>query len=197
MYFKKLLRKPKYERRDALKLFNYDAQSSFSSFESSSSVYTCSTDLNDRTSFRIDGIEGDFDQNCRSLRLSGREDFANPAAASWEAMKFPSSSYILPRLKIEEIDLQQKEEDELSEKCEDRDRDRDSVRVTYEVALTVVGICQPMIKPPPRKRVRVVDNMCSTWELLKELGPVVEGDWEEWLLEAGFERKKQRLLVSS
>jgi mitogen-activated protein kinase kinase kinase 1 len=180
MYFKKLLRKPKYERRDALKLFNYDAQSSFSSFESSSSVYTCSTDLNDRTSFRIDGIEGDFDQNCRSLRFSGREDFANPAAASWEAMKFRSSSYILPSLKIEEIDLQQNEDDDLSEKCEDRDSD--SVRVTD---LTVVGIYRPMIKPPPGKRVRVVDNMCSTWELLKELGPVVEGDWEEWLLEAG------------
>jgi hypothetical protein len=76
MDFKKLLRKPKHERRDALKLFNYDAQSSLSSFESSSSVYTCSTDLNDRTSFRIDGIEGDTDQNSRSLALSGREDFS-------------------------------------------------------------------------------------------------------------------------
>ncbi|GAU51157.1 hypothetical protein TSUD_240730 [Trifolium subterraneum] len=58
MDFKKLLRKPKHERRDALKLFNYDAQSSFSSFDSSISVYTCSTDLTDRTSFRIHGIEG-------------------------------------------------------------------------------------------------------------------------------------------
>jgi hypothetical protein len=74
--FKKILRKPKYERRDALKFFNYDAQSSFSSFESSSSVYTCSTDLNDSTSFRIDGIEGDFDRICRTLGLSGREDFS-------------------------------------------------------------------------------------------------------------------------
>ncbi|CAJ2644274.1 unnamed protein product [Trifolium pratense] len=96
---KKLPTKPKHERRDALKLFNYDAQSSsFSSFDSSSSVYTCSTDLYDRTtSFRIDGIEDEFDIICRSLGLSGPEDFAIPAAA-WEAMKFRSASDILPRI---------------------------------------------------------------------------------------------------
>jgi mitogen-activated protein kinase kinase kinase 1 len=182
---KKLSRKPKHERRDALKHFNYDAQSSFSSFDSSSSVYTCSTDLNDRTSFRVDGIEGEFDRICMSLGLSGPEDFAIPAAA-WEAMKFRSSSDILPSLKIEDIDLQQQkvEEVELSEKCEDRDRD--SVRVTDEVAETVVvgsgsggginGIRPPMIKPPPGMRVPVDDNMCSTWDLMKELAPVVEGE---------------------
>ncbi|PNY12489.1 mitogen-activated protein kinase kinase kinase 1-like protein, partial [Trifolium pratense] len=98
---KKLPTKPKHERRDALKLFNYDAQSSsFSSFDSSSSVYTCSTDLYDRTtSFRIDGIEDEFDIICRSLGLSGPEDFAIPAAA-WEAMKFRSASDILPSLKM-------------------------------------------------------------------------------------------------
>ncbi|WJX32599.1 mitogen-activated protein kinase kinase kinase [Trifolium repens] len=160
MDFKKLLRKPKHERRDALKLFNYDAQSSFSSFESSSSVYTCSTDLNDRTSFRIDGIEGefDFDRICQSLGLSGPEDFAIPAAA-WEAMKFRPSSDILPSL------------------------NRDSIRVTDEVAETVVvvgsggginGIRPPMIKPPPGMRFRVLDNTCSTWDLTKELGPAAE-----------------------
>ncbi|MCI95324.1 mitogen-activated protein kinase kinase kinase 1-like, partial [Trifolium medium] len=38
------------------------------------------------------------------------------------------------------------------------------------------GIHPPMIKPPPGMRVRVVDNTCSTWDLLKELGPVVEGE---------------------
>jgi mitogen-activated protein kinase kinase kinase 1 len=72
----------------------------------------------------------------------------------------------------------------LSEKCEDRDRD--SVRVTDEVAETVVvgsgsggginGIRPPMIKLPPGMRVPVDDNMCSTWDLMKELAPVVEGE---------------------
>jgi mitogen-activated protein kinase kinase kinase 1 len=82
---KKHRRKPKHERRDAIKFFNYDAQSlsssslsssSSSSFDSSSSVYTCSMDLCDRTSFRIDDIEGVFDQIYRSLGFSGPEDFA-------------------------------------------------------------------------------------------------------------------------
>ncbi|CAJ2644275.1 unnamed protein product [Trifolium pratense] len=176
---KKLRRKPKLERRNALKYFDYDAGSSSSSSsfdDSSGSLYTRSMELYDRTSFRIEGIEGELDRICKSLGLSGPEDFAIPAAA-WEAMKFRSSSDILPSLKIEEL----KEEDELSEKCEDRD----SVRVNDEVAETVVvgsgggginGIRPPMIKPPPGMRVRVVDNTCSTWDLLKELAPVVEGE---------------------
>ncbi|KAK2442314.1 mitogen-activated protein kinase kinase kinase [Trifolium repens] len=190
---KKLRRKPKLERRNAHKYFDYDAGSSSSSSfdDSSGSLYTRSMELYDRTSFRIEGIEGELDRICQSLGLSGPEDFAIPAAA-WEAMKFRSSSDILPSLKIEDIDLQQQneEEDKLSEKCEDRNRnrDRDSVRVTDEVAETVVvvgsggcggginGIRPPMIKPPPGMRVRVVDNTCSTWDLLKELAPVVEGE---------------------
>ncbi|GAU31237.1 hypothetical protein TSUD_149230 [Trifolium subterraneum] len=183
---KKLRRKPKLERRNALKYFDYDAGSSSSSSsfdDSSGSLYTRSMELYDRTSFRIEGIEGELDRICQSLGLSGPEDFAIPAAA-WEAMKFRSNSDILPSLKIEEINnLQQKEEeDELSEKCQDIDRDR--VKVTDEVAETVVvgsggginGIRPPMIKPPPGMRVRVVDNTCSTWDLLKELAPVVEGE---------------------
>jgi mitogen-activated protein kinase kinase kinase 1 len=198
---KKLRRKPKLERRNALKYFDYDAGSSSSSSsfdDSSGSLYTRSMELYDRTSFRIEGIEGELDRICQSLGLSGPEDFAIPAAA-WEAMKFRSSSDILPSLKIEDIDLQQQkvEEVELSEKCEDMDRDRDSVRVTDEVAETVVvgsgggginGIRPPMIKPPPGMRVRVVDNTCSTWDLLKELAPVVEG--EEGVFNREMEEKE-------
>ncbi|KAK2388234.1 mitogen-activated protein kinase kinase kinase [Trifolium repens] len=198
---KKLRRKPKLERRNALKYFDYDAGSSSSSSsfdDSSGSLYTRSMELYDRTSFRIEGIEGELDRICQSLGLSGPEDFAIPAAA-WEAMKFRSSSDILPSLKIQDIDLQQQkvEEVELSEKCEDMDRDRDSVRVTDEVAETVVvgsgggginGIRPPMIKPPPGMRVRVVDNTCSTWDLLKELAPVVEG--EEGVFNREMEEKE-------
>ncbi|WJX38636.1 mitogen-activated protein kinase kinase kinase [Trifolium repens] len=198
---KKLRRKPKLERRNALKYFDYDAGSSSSSSsfdDSSGSLYTRSMELYDRTSFRIEGIEGELDRICQSLGLSGPEDFAIPAAA-WEAMKFRSSSDILPSLKIQDIDLQQQkvEEVELSEKCEDMDRDRDSVRVTDEVAETAVvgsgggginGIRPPMIKPPPGMRVRVVDNTCSTWDLLKELAPVVEG--EEGVFNREMEEKE-------
>ncbi|GAU25705.1 hypothetical protein TSUD_216340 [Trifolium subterraneum] len=142
-------------------------------------------------------VVGGSGKTTLSLGLSGPEDFAIPAAA-WEAMKFRSSSDILLSLKIEEINLQQKdEEDELSEKC--AERDRDSVRVNDEVAETVVvgsgggcgdinGICPPMVKLPPGMRVRVVDNTCSTWDLSKELALVVEG--EEGIFNREMEAKE-------
>ena len=61
----------------------------------------------------------------------------------------------------------------------------DSDRITDEAAETVVvvsdegidGIHPPMIKPPLETKVPVVDNnTCSTWDLLKELFQVREGD---------------------
>ncbi|KAK9049742.1 hypothetical protein SSX86_031289 [Deinandra increscens subsp. villosa] len=42
--------------------------------------------LSDRTSFRIEGTEGEFDLICRSLGLSGPDDFAMPTA-DWEKRK--------------------------------------------------------------------------------------------------------------
>nr|XP_004515672.1 mitogen-activated protein kinase kinase kinase 1-like isoform X1 [Cicer arietinum] len=105
-------------------------------------------------------------------------------------MKIRFSEDFLPNLKLEELDVQRKvnevrnsvEDGELTEKFEDRDR----VRVIDEVVDTVVavgsggdggginGIRPPMLKPPPGMRVPVVDNTCSTWDLLKELAPVRE-----------------------
>ncbi|KAK7275702.1 hypothetical protein RIF29_16824 [Crotalaria pallida] len=99
----KIHRKPKLERRNALKNFDYEAGSEDSSSSRGSILYTRSMDLYDRTSFRIEGVEGEFDRICRSLGLSGPEDFSIPAAA-WEAMKFRSSSDLLPRLKQNEFD---------------------------------------------------------------------------------------------
>lgn len=195
---KKLRRKPKLERRNALKYFDFDAGSSSSSFDSSSSGsrYTRSMELFDRTSFRIEGVEGEFDRICRSLGLSGPEDFAIPAAA-WEAMKFRSSSDILPRLKLEELEKEEPkgneernvaEEGELSEKCEERDMDGVRVREVdnsggneaaesreccsnESVGGGINGVRPPMLKPPPGMRVPIVDNTCSTWDLLRDLAP--------------------------
>ncbi|GAU10185.1 hypothetical protein TSUD_420140 [Trifolium subterraneum] len=131
MNSKKLPRKPKHERRDALKHFNYDPVLPVSSFGSSSfsSAYSCS-------SVYTDLYEGE-------LVIS-----------------------ITPRCWQKEVNEEVKsvDEDGLSEKCEDRD----SFRVTYEVAKTIVvgsgcgggisggfinGICPPMIKLPPKKLV--------------------------------------------
>lgn len=197
---KKLRRKPKLDRRNAQKYTDYDAGSSSSSFDDSSgSLYTRSMELYDRTSFRIEGVEGEFDRICRSLGLSGPEDFAIPAAA-WEAMKIRSNSDVLPSLKLDELDLKEKKVNdmrelenngELNKKCEDRDMIRVRVRDEVDDSVVVVssggginGIRPPMIKPPPGMRVPVVvDNTCSTWDLLKDLAPVGEG------AEEGFDRE--------
>ncbi|KAI3788964.1 hypothetical protein L2E82_01747 [Cichorium intybus] len=73
---------PKLERRNAAKNIDYDASTS-SSIHGGSAHRTRSLDalLSDRTSFRIGGIDGEVDLICRSLGLSGPEDFEIPAAA--------------------------------------------------------------------------------------------------------------------
>ncbi|KAK7351146.1 hypothetical protein VNO77_10376 [Canavalia gladiata] len=191
-------RKPKLERRNALKYSEYDAGSSSSSLDNS--LYTRSMEFYDRTSFRIEGIEGEFDRICRSLGLSGPEDFSIPAAA-WEAMKFRSSSDILPRLKLDKLDIQEKEEEQQQqiepkvneerkspEEGESRDKYEDKVRVRpvddttaetsgccTESGGGIKGVRPPMLKPPPGMRIKAVDNTCSTWDLLRDLAPQGEG----------------------
>ncbi|XP_051144660.1 mitogen-activated protein kinase kinase kinase 1-like [Andrographis paniculata] len=96
--------RPRLDRRNARKDIDYDADATPSSSSSSSrsfsgdqSVYkTRSLDLSplsDRTSFRIEGIEGQVDHIFQQLGL-GLDDFSIPVAA-WEARKIlsPSSNF--------------------------------------------------------------------------------------------------------
>ncbi|XP_028775010.1 LOW QUALITY PROTEIN: mitogen-activated protein kinase kinase kinase 1-like [Neltuma alba] len=188
---KNVRRKPKLERRNAAKYFEYDVASSSSSLDDSSgSLYTRSMEFYDRTSFRIEGVEGEFDIICRNLGLSGPEDFAIPAAA-WEAMKVRSSSDILPRLQLNDLESQDKEEElrdnqsnqlvrERCDKCEERVTIGDvSESAKDEPAETsgrgaIKGLRPPMIKPPPGMRIPVIDNMCSTWDILRDFAPQAE-----------------------
>ncbi|XP_061339513.1 mitogen-activated protein kinase kinase kinase 1-like [Gastrolobium bilobum] len=197
---KKTRRKqPKLERRNAVKYSNYDAGAlpSSSSMDSSGSasaapLYTRSMDFYDRTSFRIEGVEGEFDRICRSLGLSGPEDFSIPAAA-WEAMKVRSSSDILPRLKLNDLDEAREKEEIGVAECEDK---VPTVRVFDECTVPetsgcctagsggcgggIKGVRPPMLKPPPGIRVSVVDNTCSTWDLLRDFAPGGEGGKENY-----------------
>ncbi|PNY13103.1 mitogen-activated protein kinase kinase kinase 1-like protein [Trifolium pratense] len=119
-------KQPKLERRNATKNFNYDAQpSSPESTESASILCTRSMDIYDKKSFRVEGIDGEFDIICRSLGLSGPEDFSIPAAA-WEAMKFRSSSDVLPRLNSSDFDITKVSEEIGVVESEDRVSIRDS-----------------------------------------------------------------------
>ncbi|XVE95404.1 hypothetical protein REPUB_Repub02eG0094200 [Reevesia pubescens] len=103
--------KPRLQRRNAAKHIEYDANlfsSSLDDSSSSSSLITRSLDLSDKTSFRIQGTEGEFDRICRSLGLTGPEDFSIPAAA-WEARKIRSSSDLLPRSRLNRLDSTKEE----------------------------------------------------------------------------------------
>ncbi|KAE8714351.1 Mitogen-activated protein kinase kinase kinase 1 [Hibiscus syriacus] len=99
-------RKPRLERRKASKDIEYDASSFYSSIDDSSSssspILTRSLDLYDKTSFRIEGTDGELDRIYRSLGFSGPEDFSIPTAA-WEDHKIRSSSDVLPRSRLNRL----------------------------------------------------------------------------------------------
>lgn len=124
---KKNPRKPRLERRNAAKYIEYNAGSSHSSSSSlesspSPSLHTRSLDLSDKMSFRVEGTEGEFDRICRSLGLSGPEDFAISLAA-WEARTVRSSSDLLPRsrlfpLEIPDGEKREEEREAVAELCE-------------------------------------------------------------------------------
>ncbi|XP_059452495.1 mitogen-activated protein kinase kinase kinase 1-like [Corylus avellana] len=202
-------RKPKLERRNALNRVEYDASSSSSSLEdstSSASLHTRSLDRSDRTSFRIEGIEGEIEVICKRLGFSGPEDFAI-SESEWAARTIRSSSDILPRSRLQGLSgpiIEEEEDTEQSEAvAELREIIEDAVRIGDGTELTradqaessgccVTGGCgsgdgggggggggngikgirpSPVLKPPPAMRVLVVDNGCSTWDLMKDFAP--------------------------
>ncbi|XP_066371040.1 mitogen-activated protein kinase kinase kinase 1-like isoform X1 [Miscanthus floridulus] len=104
-------RSPRLDRRNAVKRIEYEAGAGASaSWSSSSSAEqqrspglrpSRSLDLAPGANLRISGsVEGEVDELCRSLGLSGPEDFAVPVAA-WEARKSRSNSDLLPRSRLD------------------------------------------------------------------------------------------------
>ncbi|KAK4387296.1 Mitogen-activated protein kinase kinase kinase [Sesamum angolense] len=107
------------DRRNAAKNINYEfspsTSASSSSYSSEESLRTRSLDLyGGRTSFRIDGSDGEFEIICNTLGFSGIDDFAIPLE-EYEAMKVRSASAPVEfSQKLEPI-LYQKSEDD----CDD------------------------------------------------------------------------------
>lgn len=103
--------RPKLDRRNAIKNIEYNpppsslTTSPFDGDHSSPPPGLRSRSLElfpfseNQTSFRVKGVEGEFDLICRSLGLSGPEDFAIPTAA-WEAHTARSSSDISFRSRL-------------------------------------------------------------------------------------------------
>ncbi|KAK4782930.1 hypothetical protein SAY86_007304 [Trapa natans] len=111
--------KPRLERRNAAKNFDYDPYLTASSTDdpsspsSSSSIRTTrSLELNDRTSFRIQGNDGEFDRICHSLGLSGIDDFAIPSKI-WQSSKIRSSIDPSPQSRLNQLKPSKMQEPEI------------------------------------------------------------------------------------
>lgn len=210
---KKNRRKPRLERRNAVKHIAYDAASTSSSVDDSSSspsLYTRSFDL-DRTSFRVEGNEGDMERIYQTLGL-GPDDFSI-SEEDWVARKIRSSSDLLPMSRLYQLDsLDSPKPDELREVVAELcDRVGDVTVTVTEltradsagpsglcnaaaaattsttgdgVCIGIKGVRPPVLKPPPSMRVPVVDNGCSTWDLLRDFAPEGEGDSVQKRLES-------------
>lgn len=107
--------KPRLERRNAEKNFKYDPSPFSSSTDDSSSPSSLQTrllELNDRTSFRIEGNDGEFDRICRSLGLTGIDDFAIPPKV-WQSSKIRSSLDSAPQSRLSRLNSPNKQENEV------------------------------------------------------------------------------------
>lgn len=165
-------RKPRLDRRNAVKNIDYAAWSP--SDTSSSSPSAAAADIRSTrsldawTSFRVDGVDaGNFDRYCRDLGLSGPEDFAISAAA-WEASKARSSSDLLSVSPSKEVDVR-----------DDRFPVPPRVSIAAEVKPKpagggcggIKGNRPPVLAPPPSMSLPVLDRYCSTWELVRSFAP--------------------------
>ncbi|KAJ4716991.1 Protein kinase [Melia azedarach] len=185
--------RPKLDRRNALKNIEYDASSSPSSpssdDQSSGGAFRTrslnfSPLIDHKTSFRIKGIEGEFDVICGILGLSGREDFEIPTAA-WEAHKARSSSDASIRLQSQlDRRLGLAEEPEFEGKSK-----HDEVENGFFVSKKGSGLAgtangagpstgingerPPALAPPPPMNFQpyLVDDNSSTWDLMKSFAP--------------------------
>ncbi|KAJ0734280.1 putative mitogen-activated protein kinase kinase kinase STE-STE11 family [Helianthus annuus] len=244
------------ERRNAIKNIDYDASTSPSSsfddqFDDQSAHRTRSLDistLSDRTSFRIEGTEGEFDAICRRLGLSGPDDFAI-STADWEKRRsysptggsFPSTSRfnynnnnLVANRDSTEINLSASFESKVSFSDDEVKSDGEDARVSgmddvvkhgeevrvcrideervgvgneclevrnggglgarvledggedevekarerrrVESGSGIKGVRPPLLAPPPAMSRVTVDNMGSTWDLVRSFAPREDDD---------------------
>lgn len=205
------VRHPKLEQRNASKKIDYEVPWASYSWRKTPALVTHSLDLSreaysDQTSFRIGGsVEGEVDQLCRSLGLSGPEDFAIPAAA-WEAslkarsscdlvLRFPfvksESSPQPTKISPPALDLLSETKAELpraeisrSSACGIIGGD---VRikgtrppVLHTSPATVSTLSPPpgrsVLARPPFMKLPVLDGTSSTWDLVRSFAPPDEND---------------------
>ncbi|KAM3742259.1 hypothetical protein ACB098_07G057200 [Castanea mollissima] len=191
--------RPKLDRRNALKNVDYDASStttSSSSLRPSSSFDIAAADdddnddllsigshrsrsldlppFHDQKSFRIKGLDGEFDLICRSLGLSGIDDFSIPTA-DWEAHR--SNSDLATRLRNNLVSSTSAPAPAPSRFKPAQPVKVDEVRVrvgsvTAGPSQGIKGARPPVLAPPPVAGRSVAYDYTSTWELLKSFAPL-------------------------
>lgn len=199
----------KLDRRNAIKNIDYEAtdspSSASSSFDYSSNGYlNLSRPMSGGPSFRVEGVDGEFDVICRSLGLS-IDDFAIPAAA-WEASKFsvysPSrttglrisgladrevenyddlSGDLLARVSVSEEFTTIDDSAEIDAaggagKIEDRSNDGNLDVDSVGGGYGIKGFRPSKLAPPPLVSERAADDVSSTWDILKAFGPADDED---------------------
>ncbi|KAI9178113.1 hypothetical protein LWI28_022831 [Acer negundo] len=201
----------KLDRRNAIKNIDYHASSSSASSSldddnSSSNLRTRSLDLSPLTSFRVKGIDGDFDLICRTLGLSP-EDFAIPAAA-WEAQKrrssFDVTTTTLPyafeptrtglnrvspdfeaKIRLGKIETEPSvsvsnigfDLGPIEGDIGKLELNKRSNLIAVGPSAGINGDRPPALSPPPMMLRPVVDNFSSTWDILKSFAPEADEDF--------------------
>ncbi|KAK4391149.1 Mitogen-activated protein kinase kinase kinase [Sesamum angolense] len=213
--------KPRLDRMNAMKNINYEFSPSSTSASSSSSYYSAEESQRTRsldfyggkTSFRIDGIDGEIEIFCQTLGFSGIDDFAIPAE-EYEAMKVRSSSApVVSSQAIEplvdwKMGVNYDEGGELSgdsagvggvdvisQETEGSNmvsarisdvtlRDNVSWRLNESHGNGIKGVRPLILAPPPSISLPLIDKECSTWDILRSFAP--ESDTSFLRFKQGF-----------
>ncbi|XP_050282604.1 uncharacterized protein LOC126723302 isoform X6 [Quercus robur] len=137
---------------------------------------SCSLDLppffHNQKSFRFEGTYGEFDFICRSLGLSGIDDFSIPTA-DWEAHR--SKSDLATRLRNNLASSTSTPTPSRLKPAQPVKLDEVRVRVgsvTAGPSQGIKGARPPVLAPPPVAGRSVAVDSTSTWELLKSSAPL-------------------------
>ncbi|KAI7737730.1 hypothetical protein M8C21_029629 [Ambrosia artemisiifolia] len=138
---------PRLDRRNAAKNIDYDAPTPSHRTQSLDRAL-----LSNQTSFRVEGIDGEFDIICRSLGLSGPEAFSIPAA-DWEAHNNNNlSDSFETKIKVNDRSTEAAEQEEEEVRVLERDdvdnNSNDQVNVSVLRNSGIKGVRPPVVMLP-------------------------------------------------
>ncbi|KAL3638774.1 hypothetical protein CASFOL_016681 [Castilleja foliolosa] len=163
--------KPRLDRRNAKKDIKYDYSASASSlsshYSSDESMRTRSLDLYDgKTSFRVEGVDGEIEIICRTLGISIDDFSINPE--EYEAMKVRSiSAPVAFSQSIEpSLDREMEANGVISRNCEVVSSDSASVVSSNGVRGNGIKGARPPLMSLPE-----IEKECSAWDMFRSFTP--------------------------